>query len=147
MPTERFRHIPYNVNHRPHFLALAVVSLAGLLPAGTQAAADASPVLAPRIAGDWWQVAGDPDLGGLTGASQQPVDFGVWQAADGTWQLWSCIRKTKEIGNTRLLHRWEGAKFTDRDWTPRGIAMRAETKFGETPGGLQAPFVTFSNET
>jgi len=98
-------------------------------------------MLMPRIAGDWWQVAGDPDLGELTDASQQPVDFGVWPASDGTWQLWSCIRKTKETGNTRLLHRWEGAKLTDKDWTPRGIAMRAETKFGETPGGLQAPFV------
>jgi hypothetical protein len=90
--------------------------------------------------GDWWQVAGDPDLGELTATNQQPVDFGVWQAADGTWQLWSCIRKTKETGNTRLLYRWEGAKLTDKNWTPRGIAMRAESRFGETPGGLQAPF-------
>ena len=95
----------------------------------------------PRIAGDWWQVAGDPDLGELTDAGQQPVDFGVWRASDGTWQLWSCIRKTKESGNTRLFYHWEGAKLTDKDWTPRGVAMRAEPRFGETTGGLQAPFV------
>ena len=53
----------------------------------------------PRVVGDWWQVAGDPDLGGLTRKDQQPVDFAVWQAADGTWQLWSCIRGTGEPGD------------------------------------------------
>jgi hypothetical protein len=122
------------------FALLAVVSWAGWLSEDAEAA-DASPLLMPRIAGEWWQATGDPELGELTATNQQPVDFSVWQAADGTWQLWSCIRKTKETGNNRLLHRWEGAKLTDKDWTPRGIAMRAETKFGETPGGLQAPFV------
>ncbi|MCK5209427.1 MAG: hypothetical protein KAQ79_15440, partial [Cyclobacteriaceae bacterium] len=45
-------------------------------------------VLIPTIDGEWWQVAGDPDLGEYTSPKQQPVDFGVWQAADGTWQLW-----------------------------------------------------------
>ena len=95
----------------------------------------------PHITGEWWQVAGDPDLGDLTSPAQQPVDFGVWQAADGTWQLWSCIRNTKEAGKTRLFYRWEGAKLTDKDWKPMGIAMRADTKTGEVEGGLQAPFV------
>src|SRR5260221_4141859 len=95
----------------------------------------------PRIVGDWWQVAGDPDLGELTSPKQQPVDFAIWQAADGTWQLWSCIRSTKETGHTRLFHRWEGRNLTDANWTPMGIAMRADPQFGETPGGLQAPFV------
>ena len=98
-------------------------------------------VVRPRIAGDWWQIAGDPDLGELTATNQQPVDFGVWQAADGAWQLWSCIRKTKEPGNSRLFHRWEGVRLTDSDWKPMGIALRAEAKYGEKPGGLQAPFV------
>ena len=55
----------------------------------------APPVLVPEIEGDFWQVAGDPDLGKYTTAKQQPVDFGIWQAADGTWQLWSCIRATQ----------------------------------------------------
>lgn len=95
----------------------------------------------PRIGGDWWQVADDPDLGALTTAKQQPVDFGVWQAADGTWQLWSCIRGTKEPGNTRLFYRWEGAQLTDRDWKPMGIAMHSDTSVGEVAGGLQAPYV------
>jgi hypothetical protein len=97
--------------------------------------------LTPDLAGEWWTVAGAPDLGPLTGPKQQPVDFSIWQAADGTWQLWSCIRGTKEPGKTRLFHRWEGAKLTDRDWTPKGIALQADPSLGETQGGLQAPYV------
>jgi hypothetical protein len=79
--------------------------------------------LTPRLPGEWWTVAGDPDLGPLTTPKQQPVDFSIWQAADGTWQIWSCICSTKEPGNGRLFHRWEGAKLTDCDWSghPDGI--------------------------
>lgn len=97
--------------------------------------------LIPRLEGDPWQVAGDPDLGELTHPDQQPVDFGVWQAADGSWQLWSCIRGTRAPGKTRLFHRWEGAKLTDPHWRPMGIAMQADPSLGEPPGGLQAPYV------
>ena len=99
------------------------------------------PILIPQIDGDWWQVASDPDLGEFTDPKQQPVDFGVWQAADGTWQLWSCIRQTKCGGHTRLFYRWEGQRLTDPDWQPMGIAMQADPQYGETPGGLQAPHV------
>lgn len=95
----------------------------------------------PHIDGAWWQVAGDPDLGELSNPKQQPVDFGLWQAADGSWQIWSCIRGTNEKGHTRLFHRWEGAALTDANWTPKGVAMRADPKTGELEGGLQAPFV------
>ena len=41
------------------------------------------------------------------------MDFAVWQAKDGTWQLWSCIRQTKCGGKTRLFYRWEGKALTD----------------------------------
>lgn len=109
-----------------------------LLP--TAAPAD-EPVLVPQIVEPWWQVAGQPDLGEWTSEEQQPVDFGVWQAGDGTWQLWSCMRKTKCGGSTRLFYRWEGKKLTDPNWEPKGIAMTAEPKYGETLGGLQAPHV------
>jgi hypothetical protein len=95
----------------------------------------------PRLVGDWWRIADNPDLGDLFSTNQQPVDFGVWQASDGSWQLWSCIRKTKETGYTRLFYRWEGQAVTNTDWRPKGIVMRAEPKFGEKAGGLQAPFV------
>ena len=98
-------------------------------------------VAVPQIEGDWWQIAGNPDLGELTSENQQPVDFGIWQAADGSWQLWSCIRKTEEEGNTRLFYRWEGQNLGDTLWQTMGIAMRADTTLGETAGGMQAPYV------
>lgn len=106
-----------------------------------------TPFLKPQFAGEWWQVAKNPDLGPLTSERQQVVDFGIWQATDGTWQLWSCIRNTKEVGRTRLFYRWEGRHLSQSPWTPKGIAMRADAAFGEQPGGLQAPFVRSINGT
>ena len=99
-------------------------------------------VLVPEVVGEWWKIAGNPDLGELTGPDQELVSLGVWQAADRTWQLWGCIRNTKVGGNTRLFYRWEGARITDVDWQPVGIAMVADPSVGETPGGLQAPHAT-----
>ncbi|MAD80178.1 MAG: hypothetical protein CMJ50_04940 [Planctomycetaceae bacterium] len=119
-------------------LVFAPVGISVLLCMGVRAD---EPVLLPQIEGSWWQVAGDPDLGKLTSEKQQPVDFGVWRAADGTWQLWSCIRHTKCGGSTLLFYGWEGAALTDKNWQPKGIAMQADPRFGETPGGLQAPHV------
>jgi hypothetical protein len=101
----------------------------------------ADKVLVPQIQGEWWPVAGSPDLGKYTTEKQQPVDFAIWQAADGTWQLWSCIRATSYPGATRLLYRWEAGKLTDSNWNPMGIAMTSDTKLGEMEGYLQAPYV------
>jgi len=109
--------------------------------AGASGALTAHPIMLPRITGDWIEMADDPDLGNLTDSKQQPVDFAVWQAADGTWQLWSCIRATKTPGKTRLFHGWQSADLTQPHWKPTGIAMQAEERYGETPGGLQAPHV------
>lgn len=95
----------------------------------------------PALDGDPWTVASTPDLGPLNGPDQQPVDFAVWQAGDGTMQLVSCIRGTAEPGETRLLFRWQGASPTARDWSPQGVFMRADPSYGETVGGLQAPYV------
>lgn len=105
------------------------------------ARASAAAPAAPRIDGEPWRIAGSPDLGELGTKHQQPVDFAIWQAADGTWQLWSCIRNTAEPGKTRLFYRWEGRALTDGEWRPEGIAMRADPAVGEIQGGLQAPFV------
>ncbi len=95
----------------------------------------------PVLKENWWQIADNPDLGKYSTSEQQPVDFGIWQAADGSWQLWSCIRHTKAGKNTRLFYRWEGQKLTDPHWKPMGIAMEADTTLGEHSGGLQAPYV------
>lgn len=94
-----------------------------------------------RLASEWWQVAGNPDLGTYTTPKQQPVDFAVWQAADGTWQLWSCIRWTACGGLSRLLHRWEGADLLGANWQPKGVAMEARVDLGEMAGCVQAPHV------
>lgn len=131
---------------RAEFLHCSMISLRPalaffcLIVAGAGPGQAGAPAL-PRIVGEWWQVAGNPDLGELTSEKQQPVDFGIWQATDGTWQLWSCIRNTKEDGKTRLFHRWEGAALSAAGWRPMGVAMRADPRFGESPGGLQAPHV------
>ncbi len=90
---------------------------------------------------DWWKVSGNPNLGDLQSEDQQPVDFGIWQAQDGNWQIWSCIRKTKEVGKTRLFYGWESQDLHAEDWTPTGIKMRADSTLGENPGGMQAPYV------
>jgi len=104
-------------------------------------AADSNDIYIPVIESDWRQVSGNPDLGKLSNPNQQPVDFAVWQAEDGTWQLWSCIRNTKTPGYTRLFYRWEGKTLTDSNWTPMGIAMMSDEKYGEPQNGLQAPHV------
>lgn len=104
----------------------------------------------PAIDGDWWQVAGNPMDHQYATPRQEPVDFAVWQAADGTWQIWSCMRKTSaggEDGRTRFFYRWEGQNLTDTDWAPMGLAMDADPALGETPGGLQAPHVIKVGET
>jgi hypothetical protein len=101
-----------------------------------------------KLDGQWWRVAsrnGLIGMGACASGGEQLVDFGVWQAADGTWQLWSCLRNNK-CG--RMFHRWEGKNLTDKDWKPMGVTMRADPELGETPGynngsqgGLQAPHV------
>jgi hypothetical protein len=101
-------------------------------------------ILVPQIDGRWWQVAGHPMDHKYATERQEPVDFAIWQAADGTWQLWSCIRNTTaggKDGKTRFFYRWQGKNLTDTDWQPMGIAMEADPSLGETPGGLQAPHV------
>ncbi len=104
----------------------------------------------PAIDGEWWTIATNPDLGEYNDPGQQPVDFGIWQAADGTWQLWSCIRKSKFPGSsytTRFLYGWEGKSITSNNWEPKGIKWVADPSLGETPGGMQAPFTFKEDQT
>lgn len=107
-------------------------------------------VLLPQIEGSWWQVAGNPMGHKYATDRQEPVDFAVWQAADGTWQLWSCIRNTTAGGKggmTRFFYGWQGQHLTDTNWKPMGIAMEADPSVGETLGGLQAPHVIKVGDT
>jgi len=107
-------------------------------------------VFMPQIEGKWWQVTGNPMDHKYATKRQEPVDFAVWQASDGTWQMWSCFRKTTaggEEGRTRFFYRWEGKHPTDTAWKSMGIAMDADPELGETPGGLQAPHVIKVGDT
>lgn len=99
----------------------------------------------PEIEGDWWRVATTPEMEKYNSPRQEPVDFSIWQAADGTWQIWSCIRNTACGGHSRLFYRWEGKRLTDAHWEPMGIAMESDPALGEPPGGLQAPYVFREN--
>ncbi len=98
-------------------------------------------MLIPRISSDWWKIAGSPELGEYSSATQQTMDFGIWQAADRSWQLGACIRGTSCGGHTRLLYGWQSSSLELPDWEPTGILLMAEGKYGETTGGLQAPYV------
>jgi hexosaminidase len=93
----------------------------------------------PVIDGDWWNITNNPDLGAIASPKQEPVDFGVWQAADGTWQMWSCIRGTKTGGFTRLFYRWEAKHITDTNWVPKGMAMQADTTLGKRKAVCRHP--------
>ena len=117
-----------------------IVSVAAVL-ALLATVSDAAEPWVPKIEEPWIRIASNPDLGEYTSPKQQPVDFGVWQASDGTWQAWSCIRHTKCGGHTRLFHRWQSDRLTDADWQPMGIAMMSDPSVGEDLGGLQAPHV------
>ena len=133
--------------NRGEFRINLLCILAGLhILLSSAGAAENSEIYTPVIEGEWWQVAGNPDLGKYNDSNQQPVDFAVWQAQDGTWQLWSCIRNIKAGGYTRLFYRWEGKTLTDANWTPIGIAMMSDNKFGEPQNGLQAPHVVKWND-
>ena len=54
------------MNRAVHVLLCVMVSSAGLPLVRTEAAASASAILVPRVVGDWWQAAGDPDLSRLS---------------------------------------------------------------------------------
>lgn len=125
----------------PIVIGACLVSLFACSPGSQETQ---TPRLFPEIDGGWWFVAGNPMDHKYATERQEPVDFAVWQAADGTWQIWSCMRKTTaggEEGRTRFFYGWEGERITDADWTPKGLVMDADPLYGETPGGLQAPHV------
>lgn len=119
----------------------AVLPILCLLLSGILSPCRAFAESVPVLTGDWTRIASNPDLGEWTSEEQEPVDFGIWQAADGSWQLWSCIRKTRHPGRTRVFYRWEGADLTTPDWKPMGITFTGDGTIGETVGGMQAPFV------
>jgi hypothetical protein len=94
----------------------------------------------PRIDGAWWRIAAPPQLERWAKPGVQAVDFTIFQAADGTWQLFSCIRGTAAPGKGRLLYRWQAKHLEDADWAPCGIFREADPALGQQEGLLQAPY-------
>ncbi|MHB0857101.1 MAG: glycoside hydrolase family protein [Anaerolineae bacterium] len=99
---------------------------------------------APAIDGEFWRIGNNPDLGELGDPAQQIVDHAIFPSDDGRWHLWACVRGTT-IG--RLLYAWEGENIEQPNWTPQGVAMRAEASYGESLNDwsgeewIQAPHV------
>jgi hypothetical protein len=103
---------------------------------------DAMPPLppVPVLAAPWIRIAAPPELERWAKPGVQPVDFTIFPAADGVWQLIACVRGTAQPGGNRLLYRWESPSLTAADWRPMGIFAEADPAFGHQPGLLQAPF-------
>jgi len=93
----------------------------------------------PALDGAWWRIAAPPALERFATGAEQTVDFTIFAAADGTWQLISCVRNTAHPGGKRLLFRWEAKNPTDVDWTPKGIFRTSDPALGHQEGVLQAP--------
>jgi hypothetical protein len=108
------------------------VILALLLSSAVPAAGD-TPLVprTPALVGRPWKIALMPDLGELNGpvpSKQHIVDHGFVRDGRGGWQLWACIRGVK-VG--RILYRWEGTSLEQGPWPSKGVAARADRRFGE----------------
>jgi hypothetical protein len=126
-------------------MTLALGLLSACPPAGQSRSPDVAAALpapaVPVLAEPAWRIASNPDMGAWSDPGAQPVDFSIWQAADGTWQLVACVRGTRYPGRGRVLFRWESDRLTDEDWTPMGIFMTSDVHEAHREGQLQAPHV------
>lgn len=101
----------------------------------------------PVIASDWWTICTMPDLGQLNGSEKEKqhiVDHGFIRDSYGNWQLWACIRG---MATGRILYRWEGKNLEKGPWQSKGVALRADSLWGEqtNPERVQAPYFMFIN--
>ena len=94
----------------------------------------------PRLSGPWIKLVGRPQLEKWASDKAEPVDFTVFRADNGRWQLISCIRHTKHPGGTRLLYRWSSSELTREGWRPEGIFLSSNPDWDHSEGRLQAPF-------
>ncbi len=85
------------------------------------------------------------------GETDEVVDFTVFQADDGSWQIIGCVRWTtyptwNGVTNGRILYRWESTNFFATNWTEKGVFMTTSNMPPETQGTynggmIQAPHV------
>lgn len=108
------------------------------------APADLPPV--PELAGPWIQLCGRPALERWHAPNVEPVDFTVFRADDGVWQLIACVRNTTHPGAGRLLYRWTSPRLDAPDWEGAGIFLESREDWGHARGRLQAPFHVHDGE-
>lgn len=109
----------------------------------------------PVLDGDFWLIGDNPDLGDLNGdktlevgKAQECVDHHVFQADDGKWHLWGCVRGTK-IG--RLLYHWKANNLTDTHWEQTGEMLHPDQSVGENmcrfydQDWIQSPYIIKEN--
>lgn len=106
---------------------------------------DGTTSLTPRIDGPWIQLVGRPPLEKWASPDAEPVDFTIFQADNGRWQLIACVRKTAHPGSGRLLYRWSSPELTRTDWKPEGIFLSSMPEWNHAEGVLQAPFHVKNN--
>lgn len=94
----------------------------------------------PRLNGPWVQIVGRPQLEKWASPEAEPVDFTIFQADNGDWQLISCIRKTTHPGSGRLLYRWSSPELQLTNWKPEGIFLSSRPEWEHAEGKVQAPF-------
>lgn len=102
---------------------------------------------APHLDGAWWRIAAPPALETFATGREQTVDFTIFPAKDGTWQLISCVRNTAHPGEGRLLYRWESKGLAEKDWQPKGIFLTSDPKHGHKEGRMQAPHAVKDGDT
>lgn len=114
---------------------------ATLLPLSAQNdRAAASDPLTPRLGGPWIQLVGRPELEKWASPEAEPVDFTLFQADDGNWQLIACVRKTTHPGSGRLLYRWSSPELQREGWKGEGIFLSSRPDWDHREGVVQAPF-------
>ena len=109
---------------------------------------------------EWRQIAAKPDLDSRLPSlaevyhgpddfrCNQPNDHTIFRAADGSWHLWACVRRTK-VG--RLLVHWSADEFSQSPWRLCDDVIRCDRNAGESvvvwmgEEFLQSPFVVFED--
>lgn len=120
-------------------LTVVAASLWLALPAPAASGEDVRP-LRPKLDGPWIKLAGRPDLERWATPKVEPVDFTVFRADDGRWQLIACIRHTSQPGKGRLLYRWSSPELVAPGWRADGIFLESSEALDHEEGLLQAPF-------
>jgi hypothetical protein len=85
--------------------------------------------LIPRVDSDWWTVATISDLGEsllYTDIQASIAGHGFFKSADGGWQLWASVRRTKEGSG---LYAWEKGGLDRVLWNPLGMTMQGLSQY------------------